>query len=125
MTKTRRQSNAQKLLREYRPALWRKSTLETVPGVKHNALSICVAQICLTQELVETLKADKLLGEKMYRIIRAAYMTDKQPHDVEEILADIAKKYGYIPRRTYFRLKKRAVEMMDSRLEAMERPDRE
>ena len=117
MIQTQKQSGALKLLTEYRSVLWRKSAFEAVPGSKSKALSSCLAQINLTQELTEALKADDRLGEKLYRIIYATYMTDKQPGDVDEILDDIAGRYGRVPRRTYFRLKKRAIEIMDARME--------
>ena len=117
MAKTQKQSAALKLLTEYRPALWRKSAFEAVPGSKSKAHLVCLEQIRLTQELAEALKADERLGEKLYRIIHVTYMTDKQPGDVDEILDDIAGRYGRVPRRTYFRLKKRAIEIMDARME--------
>jgi hypothetical protein len=116
VTKTRKQSGVLKLLTEYRQVLWRKSALEAVPGSKTEALLSCLKQISLTQELAEVLKTDNRLGEKLYRIIRATYLTDKQPGDVDEILDDIAGRYGRVPRRTYFRLKKRAIEIMDAHL---------
>jgi len=81
------QSNAQALLLEYRPTKWRKSALEAVLGVGHKALHACVEQINLTKKLVELLRSDKLLGEKLYWIIYASYMTDREPGDIEEILA--------------------------------------
>jgi len=51
-------------------------------------------------------------GEKMFWILHATFMTEKQPGDVEEILADIAGKYEKISRRTYFRLKKQAIKKL-------------
>ena len=116
MEKTQKQSGALKLLAEYRSVLWRKSALETVPGSKRKALSFCLEQISLTQELAEALKSDNRLGEKLYRIIHATFMTGKQPGNVDEILDGITGNYEHIPRRTYFRLKKRAIEIMDARL---------
>jgi len=119
MTKIQQISNAQKLLLEYRPAIWRKSVLETVPGVGHKTLQTCVEQIRFTHELALSLRNNKLLGEKLYWIIYASYMTDRQPGDVEEILSDIAQKHRRIPRSTYFRLRERAIRMMDKRLNEM------
>ena len=119
MTNVQHQNKALELLVKYRPTLWRKATLEAVPRSKHKALPVYMEEISLTQKLVESLKEDKRLGEKLYWIIHSTYMTDKQPCDIDEILADIAVKYGCIPRRTYFRLKKRAVEILDNRLEEM------
>jgi len=119
MTKNKHLNNAQKLLLEYRPALWRKSLLETVPGIGNKALSACVEQMNFTQELAETLRSNRLLGEKLYWIIYASYLTDRQPVDVGEILDHIAEKHGHIPRSTYFRLKGRAIGMMDDRLNEM------
>jgi hypothetical protein len=113
------QSKAQQLLLAYRPAMWRKSALDAVLGTGHTALQSCTEQIQLTQELTETLRNNKLLGEKLYQIIYASYMTDRQPGDVDEILSDIVKKHGYISRRTYFRLRGRALKMMDDRLREM------
>jgi len=113
------QSKAQKLLLEYRPTKWRRLVLEAVPGTGHNALQACIEQIHLTKELVDVLRSDKLLGEKLYWIIYASYMTDREPGDVEEILSDIAKRHERIPRRTYFRLRERALKMLDNHLEEM------
>ena len=36
-------------------------------------------KICLTQGLVEKLRNNKPLGEKLYWVVYATYMTDKQP----------------------------------------------
>ncbi|MCL2188678.1 MAG: hypothetical protein FWC16_04760 [Defluviitaleaceae bacterium] len=101
------------LLSGYRHAIWRKAALEAVPGVGQKALEPCIEQICLTHELVATLQTSKRVGEKLYWIIFASYLTDRQPCDVDEILSDIARLYQSIPRRTYFRLKARAIEIMD------------
>ena len=109
------------LLLEYRPAIWRKSTLEAVPGAGQQALYACINKIQFTQELVEILRNNKLLGEKLYWIIYASFMTGRQPGNVDEILLNIAQKHGHIPRRTYFRLKNRAIRMMDDRLDEMAR----
>jgi len=114
---------ALKLLTEYRPALWRKSALEAVSGSNNKPLVACMEQIRLTTGLVETLKNEKRIGVKLYWVIFATFMTDKQPLDIDEILADIAAKYEHIPRRTYFRLKKRAVEMLGCYMEEMARQD--
>ena len=116
MIETQPKSPTQKLLSEYRHAIWRKAALEAVPGVGQKALEPCIEQICLTHELVATLQSNRRVGEKLYWIIFASYLTDRQPCDVEEILSDIARLYEAIPRRTYFRLKARAIEIMDDRL---------
>jgi len=116
MIKKSLQSKAQVLLLEYRAATWRKSALESISKSGSKTLQSSIEQIRFTNELVETLRCNKLLGEKLYRIIYASYMTEKQPSSVEEILAAIAKMHEYIPRRTYFRLKKRALEMLDVQL---------
>ena len=116
MVKEQSRSNAQKLLCEYRPTTWRKAALETAPETGRKALQACIEQLRFTQELVEALRSNKLLGEKLYQIIYASYMTINQPYDVEEILDDIAEKYEHIPRSTYFRLKERAIRMMDKYL---------
>ena len=119
MKKDQHMSNAQKLLSEYRPAIWRKSVLEAVPGIGESALEACVEQMRFTQELTQTLRTNKLLGEKLYWIVYASYLTDKQPGDIEDILSFIAEKHKHIPRRTYFRLRGRAIQMLDDRLEEM------
>ena len=116
MTKSKQASNAQKMLREYRSTIWRKSALEAVPGVGKNELSACVEQMNFTKELTTRLRSNKLLGEKLYWVIYASYLTERQPGDVGEILAVIAQNFEHIPRRTYFRLKKRAIKMMDEQL---------
>ena len=116
MIGTQSESPAQKLLNEYRHAIWRKEALEAVPGVGCEAVESCVEQICRTHELVAVLQGNKLLGEKLYWIIFASYLTDRQPGDVEEILSDIARLYKSIPRRTYFRLKTHAMKIMDDHL---------
>ena len=121
MKNPNQQNKALKLLKEYRPALWRKSTLEAVPRTNSLSLTACLEQIQLTQALVESLKNDIRLGEKMFWIIRATFMTDKQPGDIDDILNDIAVKYEHVPRRTYFRLKKQALERLNERIETIAR----
>ena len=112
--------NAQQLLFEYRPMIWRKSALETISSSSgQQVLQNCVEQIRFTQMLVEMLRSHNLLGEKLYQIIYASYMTERQPYDIEEILSNITKEYEYIPRSTYFRLKGRAIKMMDDSLKNM------
>jgi len=66
--------------------------------------------------LVEALRNNKRIGEKLYWIVYTTYMTNRQPGDVDEILSDIAIKHEYIPRRTYFRLRSRAIEILDNHL---------
>ena len=119
MEKKELRSNAETLLREYRDAILRKSTFEFMPGVGNNVLQACAEQLRFTQELVAKLRNHKLLGEKLYWIIFVSYMTAHQPKNIEEILSDIAQKYEHIPRRTYFRLKGRAISMMDEYLTKM------
>jgi len=46
-------------------------------------------------------------------------MTEQEPGDVDEILSEISQKHGDISRRTYFRLKGRAIRMMDGYLNEM------
>jgi hypothetical protein len=113
MKKILLQGNAEKLLREYRPALWRKSALESVSGTGRKTLQTCAEQIRFTQGIVDVLRSKKLLGEKFYWIIYTTYLTDRQPENVDEILSEIARKYKVIPRRTYFRLKNRAIKLID------------
>jgi hypothetical protein len=113
MKKSQKQSEAQKLLLEYRPTVWRKAALESTTVIGNNALQACEDQIRFTHEIVNALRSNKLLGEKLYWIIYISYMTDREPHNIEEILSGIAQKHEYIPRRTYFRLKSRAIKMMD------------
>jgi len=119
MKKEQHMSNAQILLSEYRPAVWRKSVLEAVPGIGESALAACTEQMRFTKELTQTLRTHKLLGEKLYWIVYASYLTDKQPGDIEDILSFIAEKHEPIPRRTYFRLRGRAIQMLDTRLDEM------
>jgi len=119
--KNESESTARKLMIEYRPILWRKVALEAVPGVAHNALQSCVEQISLTQKLADVLRNDELLGEKLYWIVHTSYLTENQPVDIVEILSNIAEKHGYIPRSSYFRLRERAIRMMDRHLEEMMR----
>ena len=119
MVNTHKKCDALKLLMEYRPTLWRKSALEAVSGHNSKSHSACVEQIKLTRELIESLKSDERLGVKLYWVIFATFMTDKQPLDIDEILAVIDAKYEHIPRRTYFRLKKRAIEMLGNRMTEM------
>ena len=119
MSKNHVQSKACMLLLEYRPAIWRKSALETVPGIGQESLQVCMEQMRFTQELAQTLRNNKLLGEKLYWIIYASYLTARQPGDVDEILSEIAMKHEHIPRSTYFRLRERAIKMMDDRLNEM------
>lgn len=116
MTKNKQQSMAQMLLLEYRPTIWRKAALKAVLGTSDMVLQTCIERLRYTQELVESLRGSKYVGDKLYWIIYASYMTEQQPKDVEEILADIALRYKYISRRTYFRLKGRAISMMNGLL---------
>lgn len=120
MKKNGLQSNAKVLLQEYRPAIWRKLAIETMPGVYESFPSACTEQICFTRDIVEKLRNHKLLGEKLFWIIYSSYMTNNQPDSVDEILSDIAQKYKPIPRRSYFRLKERAIEMLDELLNEIE-----
>jgi len=69
--------------------------------------------------LVGLLRNSKFSGEKLYRIIYASYMTEQQMGDTEEILSYIAHNYERIPRRTFFRLRGRAVLMLDEMLKEM------
>ena len=117
MAKPRQQSKALKLLNEYRPNLWRKFALEACPGVNDHSLSVCLEDIQFVEKLVETLKCNIRIGVKMFWILQSTFMTDKQPGDVEEILSDITVKYECIPRRTYFRLKKQAIDRLDDYLD--------
>ena len=109
-------SKAQMLLFEYRPAIWRQAAFESVSGTENKVVQICKEQLRFTNEIVEMLRSNKLLGEKLYWIIYVSYMTERQPGNIEDILAGIAQKYGHIPRRTYFRLKRRAIKMIDDLL---------
>jgi len=69
--------------------------------------------------LVGLLRNSKFSGEKLYRIIYASYMTEQQMGDTEEILSYIAQHYERIPRRTFFRLRGRAISMLDEMLKEM------
>ena len=121
LKKSKQQSRAQKLLLEYRPTIWRKAMLETIPGTSEKALLACTEQIRITQELAQTLRlwGNKQLGEKLYWIIYVSYLTEQQPTNIEKTLTDIAAMYEHIPRRTLFRLKGRAISMMDDILNQM------
>jgi hypothetical protein len=99
--------------------MWRKSVLETVPGIGHKALQACLERIHATHELVLMLRRNNRLGEKLYWIIYVSYMTDRQPGDVVEILDELAQKHGRIPRSTYFRLRERAIKLLDVYIEEM------
>jgi len=114
--KPNKQKASVKLLTEYRAVLWQKSAFEAVSGNESKFLLDCLERINQTQKIVECLKNHKRLGDKMYWIIYATFMTEKQPIDMYEILSIIADKYEAIPRRTYFRLKKCALEMLDAQL---------
>ena len=119
MAKSSKHSKAQKLLLEYRPIVWRKSVLETVPEISREALRACEEQISFTQALVDVLRNNGPTGEKLYRVIYATYMTDRQLGDVDEILDHIANSHEPLPRRTYFRLKGLAIGILDNHLEGM------
>ena len=119
MAKEKAESKAQKLLQEYRPIAWRKSALEAVPGMSQDVLQACVTQMKLTQALVDILRKSIPMGEKLYWITYITYMTEQQPGGVYEILDLIAKNHEPIPRRTYFRLKNRAISILDSSLVEM------
>jgi hypothetical protein len=121
MAKSVVNSRAKKLLCDYRHTAWRKATLEAVPGVALDALHDCTKRMRLTQTLVEALLSNKLVGEKLYWVIFITYLTERQPGGVDEILDRIAQNHEPIPRRTYFRLKKRAIGFLDNRLEEMSR----
>lgn len=114
--KKQHRSKSEHMLLDYRSAVWRKSILESVHGAGHDKVLACNEQIRATQELAGYLLNHKLLGEKLYYIIHCSYMTGRKPGRVEEILYGIAKRYGIMPRRTYFRLKKLALKIMDTKL---------
>jgi len=116
MKKEQSLNNALKLLQEYRSALLRKTLLEAVPGMSDKDLDNCVEQVNLTQEIVQDLRNNRLLGEKLYWVIYASYLTERQPIDVDEILDYIAKEYERIPRRTFFRMRGRALQTLEARL---------
>ena len=116
MTENKSNSEAQKLLLEYRPTVWRKAALETALGTECEAFISCKNQLSFTQGLIETLQSHKPMGEKLYWVIYFTYMTDKQPSDISEILSGIAEKCGDIPRSSYFRLRVRAITILDSHL---------
>jgi len=109
-------SPAHKLLLDYRLTKWRKSALEVVQEANQGILRAYSEQLCLTEELVASLRNNKRFGDKLYWIIYITYLSNRQPGDVEEILAEIAKNHEPIPRRTYFRLRARAIEILDVRL---------
>ena len=119
MARNNKHSKAEKLLLEYRPNLWRKSLLETVPEISQEALRACEEQISFTQALVDILRNSGSTGEKQYQVIHAAYMTGRQLGDVDEILDYIAENHEPLPRRTYFRLKGLAIDMLDNHLEGL------
>ena len=120
MAKNQGMGKAQKLLLEYRSTVWRKNLLEKIPGIGETALQACLEQIRFTRELVLSLRNNKLLGEKFYWIINASYLSDRQPGDVNEILSNIAEQYEYIPRRTFFRLRTKAIERLDNQMKSVE-----
>ena len=107
---------ALKLLQEYRIITWRKSLLETAPSARPKALGAYERQINFTKELTEMLLNDKKLGKKLYWIIYSTYMTKRQPEGIEEILENISEKIGCIPRSSYFRLRGRALEILNNHL---------
>ena len=117
MVKKQQQSKAKKLLIEYRPTMLRKTAFESLSEAGNKVFQACTEQILFTQRLVERLREDRLLGEKFYWIIYISYMTNRQPGSVDEILSDIAEKHERIPRRTYFRLRGRAIKILDKYLE--------
>ena len=84
--------------------------------MQNNALSAYRKQIDFTDELVAALKGSKRFGDTLYWIIFITYMSNRQPCDIAEILSDIAQKHEHVPRRTYFRLRSRAIAIMDNRL---------
>jgi len=118
MTSKCHRTKAEHLLLGYRAALWRKTLLESVYGLGYSPAHDCTEHIRITQDLVNLLR-NKRLGEKQYWVVYTTYMTDLQPGCVDEILANIAKEYGTIPRRTYFRLKAHAIEFLDTCLYEM------
>jgi len=107
---------ALELLQEYRIITWRKSLLETAPSSKQKALGAYERQINFTKELTEVLFNDKKLGKKLYWVIYLTYMTKRQPEGIEEILENIPEKIGRIPRSSYFRLRGRALEILNNHL---------
>jgi len=77
LTNNKQQSRTQRLMLEYRPTVWRKAVLETIPGTGDKAIEACIEQIRHTQELVQSLRRNKRLGEKLYWIIYSAYLTEQ------------------------------------------------
>ncbi|MCL2620167.1 MAG: hypothetical protein FWD97_04445 [Defluviitaleaceae bacterium] len=114
---------ALELLQEYRIITLRKSLRETVSSSKPKALGAYERQINFTKELIEVLLNNKKLGKKLYWIIYLTYMTKRQPEGIEEILENISEKIGRIPRSSYFRLRKRALEILDNHLSELSADD--
>jgi len=112
-------SYAQKLLSKYRNILWRKMTLESVSDIDTNAIKECKKKIHFVQELVRKLQNEKNLGNRLYWVIFVTYMTVNEPNNIDEILSIIEKEYEHIPRRTYFWLRGRAIEILDGYLTEM------
>ena len=105
--------SAQQLLLAYKPTTWLQAALKTVPGVSPQALQDCAEQISFTHQLVHSLRSNKRLGDKLYWVIFTTYMTDHRTESVNDILAHIAKIHTPIPRSTYFRLRNRAVSILN------------
>ena len=107
---------AHKLLMSYRHTMWMKSVLESTLSLENESRSGCSQAVRFTDDIVESLKEHGSLGEKMYRIIKATYMTSKQPECTEDILRDLAKNYKPISRRTYYRLRSQAIKLVNDEL---------
>jgi len=116
MTKNILNSEAEKILHEYRPTMWRKTVLENVLGIDSKEFISCLKKLNFVEDLAETLHSHKLLGKKLYWIIHFTYMTENVPCNKEEIFINIANKCGHIPRSSYFRLKARAIDLLDNQL---------
>jgi hypothetical protein len=113
------ESSAYKLLRDYRIIVWRKSAFESVQGTTGSkALHDCNERIRLTNELVEELRNGRHKGEELYWTIFITFLAERQPCDVNEILSDIATNHETISRSAYYRLKERAINLLNKYLEA-------
>ena len=113
------EGKAKKLLKSYRPTLWRKKALEASVGVQNQSVKDCERSLAFIRDLVEQLLDQKRVGDKLYWVIYITYMTEQQPKDVYEALEKVTEAHEEIPRSSYFRLRKQALALLDQALGEM------
>ncbi|MCL2572902.1 MAG: hypothetical protein FWE11_10950 [Defluviitaleaceae bacterium] len=99
---------AEGIISNYRYMLWRKIAKLEKSDAKLKFIE------SLTKTLFEYNNKD--MGQKMYAVIHHTYMTKKEPADLKEILARLSKAGTQVSQPAYYRIKSKALGLLDERL---------